>query len=159
MHTISELLPPARAKNMPTDGRAAVTAGMSIDVAPASRGPHVMTRDVLIDELSPSNGERDEAAGYANCIVSSSPPSSSASSSSFLSSLFPASVPASCSGMGGPAIDGKMTSSEVAPASRGPHAMVREAFEEAFKEEVGPSKRVSFELAGYVNSKALTKWI
>ena len=51
---------------MPTERCAAVTARMSIDVAPASRGPHVIIRDVLVDEMTPAEGVSDESAGYEN---------------------------------------------------------------------------------------------
>ena len=52
---------------MPTARNASVAAGLAIDVAPASRGPHVIVRDSFEEEVELSKRVSVEFAGYANC--------------------------------------------------------------------------------------------
>ena len=55
--------PHVMTSDVPEGGMSPSSAGASIAMAPASRGPHVMFRDVCEDDLTPGNNVSDESAG------------------------------------------------------------------------------------------------
>ena len=111
---------------MPTERSASVPAGLSVDVAPASRGPHVIVREVCGEEARPSKRLRFECAGYANCKalpnwIWSWPKPEIQTVSELLPPTRATHIPTERSA----SVPAGLSIS-VAPASRGPHVIVRE---------------------------------
>jgi hypothetical protein len=157
MQAVSEDLPPARVRHMPTERSATVSAGTSIDVAPASRGPHVITGIVGagVDAVGagvgevPSESVSVESAGYANCVgltswIWSCPKPAMQTVSELLPPARVKHMPTdrSATVSAGMSID-------MAPAPRGPHVM----------DQVTPSKSVSVEPAMYADCVGLASWM
>ena len=131
MPTVSELLPPARFKHMPTERSETVSVGMRIAVVPAVRGPHVMLMDAVEDALAP-----EDVTPAIQTISVLLPPAR-------VKHLPAAGTAASANSP----VDG-------VPASRGPHGMVGGVLE-----QVTPANGVSVESAGRANRAGITGWI